>query len=52
MNEGIRSAEGALFLQKQFYSNMINFQVQETMLLLAEAYTVDQKATKALQVYQ
>ena len=41
IDEGIKTAEGALFLQKEFFSNMINYQVQETMLLLAEAYTVN-----------
>ena len=50
--EGIKTAEGALFLQKSFFSNMVNMQVQETMLLLAEAYTVNNQATEALKLYQ
>ena len=31
---------------------MVNFQVQETMLLLGEAYTVNNQATQALKIYQ
>lgn len=31
---------------------MINYQVQETMLLLAEAYTVNQQTDEAIKVYQ
>ena len=50
--DGIITARGAVLLQKQFYSNMINAQVEETMLLLAEAYTVNSEAKNALDVYQ
>lgn len=39
--KGIKTVEGALMLQMNFYSNMVNYQVQETMLLLAEAYTIN-----------
>lgn len=39
--DGIQTANEALVLQNAFYSNMVNSQVQETMLLLAEAYTVN-----------
>ena len=31
---------------------MINSQVQETMLLLAEAYTVNEEANEAISLYQ
>ena len=31
---------------------MVNFQVQETMLLLAEAYTVNNQAKEAVELYQ
>jgi len=50
--DGIATAEGALFLQMQFFSNMINYQVQETILLLGEAYTVKGDAEKALGMYE
>ena len=39
-------------MQSQFFKGMVNEQVQETMLLLAEAYTVNNSASEALQVYQ
>lgn len=52
ITEGIKTAQGALLLQKQFFSNMVNFQVQETMLLLAEAYTVNDQAREAVELYQ
>ena len=52
VKEGIETAEGALFLQKEFFGKEINFQVQETMLLLAEAYTINNSTNKALQMYQ
>ena len=50
--DGINTAKGALLLQKQFYSGMINAQVEETMMLLAEAFTVNNEAQEALNVYQ
>ncbi len=51
IDKGIETAENALILQKVFFSNMINDQVQETILLLAEAYTVRQNFDKAIESY-
>ena len=48
---GVKAVEGALMLQKTFYSGMINSVVQETMLLMAEAYTINQQTDEALAVY-
>ena len=50
--KGIKTVEGALMLQMNFYSNMVNYQVQETMLLLAEAYTINSQPTEALDMYK
>lgn len=52
VQEGVKTAEDALTLQKVFFSNMVNAQVQETMLLLAEAYSVVGNAEKALGMYE
>jgi hypothetical protein len=51
VDKGIVVARRALVSQKTFYSNMVNHQVQETMLLLAEAYTVNNSAKEALSIY-
>lgn len=45
------TAKQALFMQSQFFKGMVNEQVQETMLLLAEAFTVNNSASEALKVY-
>lgn len=52
VEKGIVVAQEALVAQKVFFSNMMNHQVQETMLLLAEAHTVNNAASEALKVYQ
>jgi len=49
---GIDTAKEALAIQTSFFKGMINFQVQETMLLLAEAFTVNSNADKALNLYK
>ena len=41
IKDGIDVARQALFTQQNFFHGMVNAQVQETMLLLAEALTVD-----------
>eukprot|EP00354_Favella_ehrenbergii_P006113 CAMPEP_0170451276 /NCGR_PEP_ID=MMETSP0123-20130129/578_1 /TAXON_ID=182087 /ORGANISM="Favella ehrenbergii, Strain Fehren 1" /LENGTH=64 /DNA_ID=CAMNT_0010712927 /DNA_START=1404 /DNA_END=1598 /DNA_ORIENTATION=+ len=51
VEEGIATAKAALETQMNFFKGMVNEQVQETMLLLAEAYTVNSDALEALKTY-
>jgi len=51
IQKGIDTALAAVVMQKAFFHNMINDQVQETILLLAEAYTVNGDTDEALEQY-
>ena len=50
--KGIDIAQAALFVQKSFFHDMINDQVQETILLLAEAFTSTRQNDEALSSYK
>ena len=48
---GIEVARQALEIQSNFFHGMVNANVQETMLLLAEALTIDSQIDEAIKLY-
>jgi hypothetical protein len=52
VNKGIEATERALALQRDFFSGMFNNEVQDTLCLLAELYTLAQNGAKALSLYE
>lgn len=51
VSKGITIAEKALQQQQDFFTGMFNTEVEETMQLLAELYTVNKQPLKALEIY-
>ena len=51
LKQGIDVAREALNIQQTFFHGMVNSNVQETMLLLAEALTVDKQISEAIKLY-
>ena len=52
IQEGIEVARKALQIQQNFFQGMVVNNVQEHMLLLAEALTVDKQVAEALELYE
>lgn len=52
VEEGILRAEQALKLQNIIYEGKLNSDIEETMILLAEAYTLGQNEQKAIDIYE
>lgn len=51
VQKGIDVAKAALFMQKAFFHDMINDQVQETLLFIAEALILIQEYDEALEKF-
>ena len=49
--KGIDVARQALEIQSAFFHGMVNTNVQETMLLMAEALTIDSQIDEAIKLY-
>ena len=52
IKEGIEVARKSLQIQQNFFQGMVVTNVQEHMLLLAEALTVDKQVAEALEFYE
>ena len=51
ITDGIDVARKAMDTQLNFFHGMKNSNIQETMLLLAEALTIDKKVDEAIEIY-